>query len=97
MAVTADTAFVAQGPTDRLAQRDADILDGVMGVDVQIALRFDAQIDQSMTRDLVEHVIEKRKTAGELGVSGAIQIDVRLNSGLQGIALNRCDACRHAN
>ena len=80
---------------DRLAQGDADILDRVMGVDVQIALGFDVQIDQAVAGDLVEHVVEEGQPGGELGVARAIQIDARPNPGFQSVALDRCDACRH--
>ena len=38
VAVATDAPLVAQGLVDSLAQGDADILDRMMGVDVQIAL-----------------------------------------------------------
>lgn len=44
----------------RLPDRDPDILDGVVRIDMQITLRFDLEIDQAMTCDLIQHVIEKR-------------------------------------
>jgi hypothetical protein len=81
MAVAANAAFVAQRLLDRLAQGDADVLDGVMGVDVQIALGFDLQIDQAVAGDLIEHVIEEGQATGELGVSSTVQIDCEPESG----------------
>jgi hypothetical protein len=44
----------------RLAERDADVLDGVVGVDVQVALRLDVEVEHAVARHLVEHVLEKR-------------------------------------
>jgi hypothetical protein len=64
---------------DRLAQGDADILDGVMGVDVQIAPRFDFQIDQAVAGDLIEHVIEEGKPLAGWRFQRTIQVDPRLN------------------
>ena len=67
MAVAADALLVAHGLVDRLAQRDAHVLDGVVAVDVQVALGLDVQVDQAMAGDLVEHVIEKTDAGGEAG------------------------------
>ena len=95
--ITADPALVAQRLVNRLAQGNANILDRVMGVDVQIALCFDVQIDQTVTSDLVEHVVEKRQSGGKLGITRAVEIDPNLNPGFQSVALDRRDACRHEN
>ena len=43
-------------------KRDADIFDSVMAIDVQIALGMDAQVDETVPRDLIEHVIKERHT-----------------------------------
>ncbi len=96
MTVTANPAFIAQRLLDCLAQGNADVLDGMMGVDMQIALGFDLKINQAMSGDLIEHVVEKRQATSKFGVSSTVQIDLNLNPGFQGIALDCCDACRHA-
>src|SRR5512140_112246 len=44
---------------ERLAEREADVLDGVMGVDVHVAGRADREIDARMFRNRLEHVGEK--------------------------------------
>ena len=51
----------------RLAEADADVLNGMMGIDVQIAGRLSVQVEQSVPRQQREHVIEKpdpRRNAG---------------------------------
>ncbi len=48
VAVAADAGLVAQRLRQRLAEADADVLDGVVGVDVQVALRLDVQVDQAV-------------------------------------------------
>ena len=60
MAVAADASLVADRCCHRLAESDADVLDRVMGVDVQVALGLDRQVDRAVAGDLVEHVIEER-------------------------------------
>ena len=48
---------------DRLPERDADVLDRVVRVDVQVALRAHGEVDHAVARDLVEHVVEERHAA----------------------------------
>ena len=42
-------------------------------------------------------MIEEGQATGELGVTCTVQIDAHLNPGFQSVALDRCDAFRHAN
>ena len=42
-----------------LAERNPEILHGVMLIDVEIAVGFDPEIERPMTRDELEHVIQK--------------------------------------
>ena len=64
----------------------------VMGVDVQVALGLDIQIDQAVARDLVEHVIEKRHAGRELGYARAVEIETDRDPGFEGIASDLCGA-----
>ena len=86
MPVATKTLLVANGLSQRLAQRDADILDGVMRVDVQIALRLDVKVNQAMPRHLVEHVVEKGNAGRQAGLSGPIEIQANLHLGFQGVS-----------
>jgi hypothetical protein len=43
---------------------------------MQIALGVDLQIDQTMPRHLIQHVIEKRQAGLKHGLAGAVQIDL---------------------
>ena len=58
-----------------LAEGNAGVFHRVVGIDVQIALGLDIQINQAVARDLVQHVIEKRHAGGEFGSAGAIKIE----------------------
>ncbi len=81
-----DAALVAERLDERLPQSDADILDRMMIVDLQVALGADGQVDQRMTRDLVEHMIEKADTRLDVGFPGAIEQHIHGNLGLIGLA-----------
>ena len=70
--VAHDAAQVAGSLAQRLSERDADILDGVMLVDMQIALGRDLDIHQRMARQLIEHVVEKADAGRNLAVAGAV-------------------------
>jgi hypothetical protein len=59
MAVAANAFFVAHSFGKRLAQGDAHVFHSVMTVDVQVALGLDVEVNQTMTCDLVEHVVKE--------------------------------------
>ena len=49
---------VAERAVERLPQRDADVLDRVVLVDVQVAARRDVQVEQPVLADLLDEVVE---------------------------------------
>ena len=57
--------LVAERLGHRLPQRDADVLDRVVRVDVEVAVRAHDEVDHAVPRELVEHVIEKRHAGRE--------------------------------
>ena len=95
MAVTADACLVAQRLSKRLTEGDADVFDGVVVVDVQVAITIDVDIDHAMSCDLVHHVLKE----GHAGIGGqlafAIQIDANPDLGLRGVAMNFSDTLCH--
>ncbi len=95
VAVTGHALLVADGLGERLAEGDADVFDGVVVVDMQVALALDVQVDQAVTGNLVEHVLEERHANIKLGLASAIQIDRDLDLGLQGVALDACRTFGH--
>ena len=50
----------------RLAERDAEILDRVVLIDVEIAVGLDAQVEGAMPRDQLQHVIEETDAGAHL-------------------------------
>ena len=84
-----DAALVAEGLHDRFTERDASIFDGVMLIDVEIAFRFQTEIEGAMTRDEIEHVIEKANAGRNARRAAAVQIDAHANIGFVGLAMER--------
>ena len=82
MSVAAHSALGAKRFRESLTEGDTDILDGVMGVDVQIAGGLDLDIEHSVPRDLVQHVLQKRQAGIKRGVALTVKVyehpDLRL-------------------
>jgi hypothetical protein len=57
-----------------------------MAVDMQVAIGVHIKVDQTVTGDLVEHVIEEGHAGGQLLAAGAIEIDAHMDPGFGGIA-----------
>lgn len=101
MSVAAYASLVAKRPVERLAQRDADILYRVMGIDMQVAICANIQIDQAMSGDLIEHVFEERYACVKRALSVAVKVDGDFDAGLQcralyrGFTLSRCLRAHH--
>jgi hypothetical protein len=64
-------------------------------VNMQIAFGGNIQIDQTVARDLVEHMVEKRYAGRELRLTIAIQIDADGDLCFEGIAGDGGLACSH--
>jgi len=73
-------------PPERLPERDADVFDRVMRVDMQIALGRDLEIEHAVARDLVEHVVEERHAGGQRRFSAAVKIEGNADLRFVGIA-----------
>ena len=54
-----DALAVAERLQHRLAERDADVLDGVVLIDVEVARRLQREIEAAVTREQLQHVIEE--------------------------------------
>ena len=85
--------LVASRLGERLTEGDADVLDRVVRVDVQIALGVDIEVDEAVARDLVEHVFQKWNPGLEAGHAGAVQIHADRDLGFFGISRDAGAAC----
>src|SRR5690606_28373105 len=57
--IASEPPFVAQRFRHSLTQGKGRIFDGVVLVNVQVALHGDGQVDTTVSRQLVEHVVEE--------------------------------------
>ena len=92
MAVAADALLVAERLRESLPQRDARVFHRMVGVDMQVTLGLDVQVDQAMACDLVEHVVEKRHPGGELRNPRAVEVEADRDLGFEGVASDLCGA-----
>ena len=58
---------------EHLAEHDADVLDGVVRVDLEIAPRRDEQIEAAVAAELAQHVVEERDAGDDVDVTGAVE------------------------
>jgi hypothetical protein len=71
-----------------LAQRDADVFNGVMRVYLEVAFSVYLYINQTVAGDLVEHVVEEGQAGFALKLTGAIEVNLNADLRLIGIALD---------
>ena len=69
-------------------ERDADILGGVVMIDVQIALGLDRDVDARVARQQIEHVVEEADAGRNRRTALPVEIDFDLDVGFLGLALH---------
>ena len=80
--VAGDAGAIAECCSDCFTQDDADVLGGVMTVDLDVALRGHREIEQAVARDLVEHVVEERERRRDAALAGPVEGDLDLDARL---------------
>ena len=86
-AVALDALFVAQRGLQRLAERQTHVLDGVVTVDVQVALTSQLQPHAAVAGELLQHVVKEAQPGGYAG-SASVQAERERDVGLVGFS---CD------
>src|SRR5690606_19927997 len=64
------------------------VFDGVVVVDVGVAITVDVQVDQAVAGDLVQHVVQKRHAGIDGLAAGAVDVDGNADARLVGVAGN---------
>jgi len=82
--VALDSSPLPQRLGKRRAESDPDILDTVMIVDMDVTLTGHIDIEQPVTGDLVEHVIEKRYATRTRALTRPVEHDGDGNGRFQG-------------
>ena len=86
--IAGDAGHGAERLLHGLAERDADILGGVVVVDMQIAIRLDRDVDAGMPGQQIEHMVEEADAGRNVGHAGAVEVYRNLDIGLLGLALD---------
>ena len=74
-AVPHKAGLVAQRLLEGGAQRNADVLDRVVAVYIQIAVAGHAQIKQAVAGKAVQHMVKKADAGVQVGLAGAVKVD----------------------
>jgi hypothetical protein len=85
-ATAADTGKVSQGPPHGAAEDDANILDEMMRIDLNITFRLHFQTEPAMTGESVEHVPEEGEWSDQFCRFRGIAIDADGNPRFAGDA-----------
>ena len=81
VAIAAYAHFVAYGLLQGLAQGDADVFNGVVVINVQIAFASDVHVYHAVAADLIEHVFQERDAGIKTTDAFTIQIDADTDLG----------------
>src|SRR5581483_9367700 len=88
--------LVTDGPDQRLPQRDRDILDRVMGVDIHVTTRLHAQIEEGMSAERGQHVVVEPNSCRDIGPSTAVHQKIDRHVALARLALDLCKSAHGA-
>ena len=75
----ADASLVAERLLQRLAEHDGRILDGVVHVDVGVAVRMNRQVDERMLAERVHHMVVERHGGVDVGLAGAVKVQAEFD------------------
>ena len=70
-----DAFAVAEGFGEELAEDDADVFDGVVLVDVEIAIGFELEVEAAVFGEELQHVVEEADAGGDLVAAAAFDVE----------------------
>ena len=82
VAEAGDAALVAQRLAHGLPEDDRDVLDGVVRVDVGVALGAHGEVDERVLGEREQHVVVERHAGADLAAAGAVEVDGHLDGAL---------------
>ncbi len=95
MAIAPDAGLVAQRLADGLPKDNPYILHGVVAVDVEISLRGHLDVEATMARHEVKHVIQEAHTGLDARGALAVEADFHRDMGLASSSFHGSGARRH--
>ena len=91
-AIALDAALAAQGLQQAVAQGQGRVLNGVMLVDVQVALSPDGEVDVAVAANLLEHVVEEPQTRVDVASARSVESQTDADVGFAGHSPHLCPA-----
>ena len=93
MAVAHEAFLVAKRPGQRLAEHDAGVLDGVVKIDLHVALGAHVEVEERVLGEKREHVVEERNAGSRSRFAGSVHDEPDGDVGLAGDADDLRGAC----
>ena len=85
VAVAPDAALVADGAGQCLAEDDADILGGVMKIDMGVADGFDLEVEHRVTGEGGQHMVEEADAGLDLALAGPVEVEPERDLSLRSV------------
>ena len=84
----ADTAAIAKCLFEGAAEDDANILHGVVVIDMQVAGSLDLEIEEAVTGEALEHMVKKRDAGADFTAARSVETKRDRDRGFAGLALD---------
>ena len=88
-----DALAVAERRQHRFPEHDADVLDGVVLIDVQVALGLQRQVEAAVPREQLQHVVEEADAGADVVAALAVDRQRAADVGLLGAPVEFRRAC----
>src|SRR4029453_3535823 len=85
----AHPGLVPQRLLQRLAQGEADVLDRVVGIDLEVALGRNGEVEPAVAPELGQHVGEERQPGVRRHRAGPVEVELEVDGGLAGVPVDR--------
>src|SRR5258705_12739715 len=88
VAEPADALLVAERLAQRLAQHDRGVLDGVVALDLDVALGAHGQVEAGVAAERGQHVVVERHAGVDVDDAGAVEVEFNDDGGFLGLAFD---------
>lgn len=92
---SANAAMVAQRVGNCLSEADADILNGVVGVHIQIAVGVNDEVELTVAREEGQEVVQRAEAGPDIARPASVEVERERDRCLGRPALDRGTALRH--
>ena len=93
--VAGDALLLSERFEQSLAEAYAEVFDGMVRVDVQVAFRFRGQVDFAVLAEVGKHVVEEADAGVDVVFSEAVEVNFYLYIGFLRFAFNVCRSFFH--